>query len=89
MLIPISQAFPVGVYAFHDSTIQLVPLQSILNGAVIDQNDGVSGVFDREGFSLQKGIDDALNFEYNVNYPYKDMPILLEWLKQQNMMLPN
>lgn len=88
MIIPIANSFPIGVAVFADASIQIIPLQGLLNGAVIDQNEGVSGIFDTDGFSLQKGIDDPMKYEYHVNYPYKSMELLKEWLVQQNILLP-
>ncbi len=62
--------------------------------AIIDQNYNVSGTFDTEGFTLHekqiegKDVDDGQTYMYNVPYRLSDMPVLTQWLIQQNLILP-
>lgn len=49
--------------------------------------DGVTAVFDNEGFSLAPAGQDWDEYQWGVAYPYKEIPTMLAWLKQQNMQL--
>lgn len=52
--------------------------------------DGVSGVFDAQGFSLStggEGLDTWQEFDYGTGYQYKEIPALQQWLIQQQLQL--
>lgn len=50
---------------------------------IFDQPEsGINAVFNADGFSIEDE-----KFVYNQFYQYKQMPQMLEWLKQQNMEL--
>lgn len=74
--------------------IKFLPLETILQGAIIDQADkeqfpdGISAIFDKDGFTLWEKADVSADYQYHAPYPYKDMPVLFAWLKQQNMLMP-
>lgn len=101
MIIRIGNNFPVAITLLPEAKLNFIPLQEIMNGAVVDQcdyqqfPDGVSAIWDKDGFHLQKGIDSDGNIDYNhayqyhAGYPYKGMPILKEWLLQQRLVAPN
>lgn len=93
----ITQAFPVAVkpeMVEGKPFIKIIPMQSILEGGVVDHVDldqfpeGISAIFDKDGFTLWQTLDYTAEYMYHVNYPYKEMGVLLAWLKQQNMLMP-
>lgn len=49
--------------------------------------DGITAVFDNEGFSMAKPDAIFEEFDWGVAYPYKEMPTMLAWLVQQQMQL--
>lgn len=95
--VQITNDFPIAILPeiIEGKTyVKIMPMQSILQGAVVDQVDleqfpnGVSAIFDTDGFTLSQSLDYVAEYKYHVGYPYKDMPVLLAWLKQQNMLMP-
>lgn len=62
--------------------------------SVIDQPEGenaIGGVFSDEGFALfEEWVGGAIEtFDYNTIYDYKEIPLMLKWLQQQNLQEPN
>lgn len=55
-------------------------------GLIVENHERgkVSAIFDEEGFSI--GDED---FSYNTIYNYKSIPLMLEWLQQQNLQQPS
>lgn len=88
----IANSFPIDLYLISDATIIMSPVFgiNIPSQAVYDYHpEGISGMFDKEGFSLfEKSIDDKQDYVYNTTYAYKEMPVLRAWLMQQNLVLP-
>lgn len=86
----IADSFPVSVLCLSDGTLMLQPhgnFSLIFDG----KHDGVTGIFDSEGFALlEQGrpLDDMQDYQYNVPYEYKQMPVLKAWLVQQNLINP-
>lgn len=64
------------------------------NGDILDMpNDleGVAAMFGPEGFYLAEVIYRGGNgeyFEYNTVYDYKNIPLMLRWLQQQELQQP-
>lgn len=58
-------------------------------GVILDHqpHTAVSAWFDDEGFTLfsWEGGED---FKYNLMYDYKEIPLMLRWLQQQNLQQP-
>ncbi len=50
--------------------------------------DGVSAVFDVDGFSLFEKGSEMYKYEYNTAYLYKQELLMKAWLCQQNLTLP-
>lgn len=49
--------------------------------------DGVTASFDRDEFYMMERDGPIERFNYGTAYPYKEIPIMLKWLVQQNMQL--
>ena len=87
MQVAVSQSFPVQFFFRTDGNVLFIPVQGIKT--LIDQNDGVSGIFDAEGFTLkEKDVDEGQDYQYNIPYPLNNMPVLKQWLIQQQLILP-
>lgn len=92
----ITQALPIALEPMIVNSkpcIRVLPMQELLEGAVIDQVDvqqheeGISAIFDKDGFTLwDKNV--SADYMYHCPYPYKEMPVLSKWLKQQQMIMP-
>lgn len=65
------------------STGQLVFIRVANIGVLFDNNDGIDAVFMDDGFRLNDE-----EFSYNTLYWYKEIPLLLQWLKNQNLQEP-
>jgi hypothetical protein len=81
----IGQAMPVSLVLVTDGKHgNIVFIKTAPFSAVIDINrDGkVCATFGQDGFTIGEE-----EYSYNIQYPYKDMPILLEWLKSQNLIM--
>lgn len=88
--ISMGDEFPIKLICASDGTVAFVR-QWDFNLIVDNAPDGISGVFDNNGFSLKEATDswdNMLDFRYNVYYQYKQMPVLTAWLKQQNLVSP-
>jgi hypothetical protein len=49
---------------------------------------GLVAMWDNEGFSITDENKVAHSFDYNVTYRFKDVPVMLQYLKQQNLEMP-
>lgn len=49
--------------------------------------EGITGVFDHDGFSLMEPDEDFQGYDYGVAYPYSEIPVLKQWLVQQQLIL--
>lgn len=43
----------------------------------------VDAVFHGSGFTI-----DGLEFDYQIRYAYKEIPVMLAWLQAQNLIMP-
>jgi hypothetical protein len=78
----LGETFPVSLVLLTDGKHgNVVFIKTAPFSAVIDLNH--SAVFAQDGFSIGEE-----EYSYHVQYPYKDMPVLLEWLKKQNLLWP-
>ena len=69
----------------EQASVAFVRFQS---GTVFDQSDDVSaGFFDENFLLFRNGTNES--FEYNTAYDYKNIPAMLQWLKQQNLQEPD
>jgi hypothetical protein len=96
MIVQITAALPFALEALivkGKPCIRVLPMQELLYGAIIDQVDvdkypnGISAIFDAEGFTLWENTVSA-DYVYHCPYPYKEMPVLKQWLTQQEMIMP-
>ena len=60
---------------------------------VVDQpesKDAIGAVFSEENFAFfEEWVGGAIEcFEYTVVYDYKEIPLMLKWLQQQNLQEP-
>lgn len=75
---------PVEIYLLSDGS--LVFARSF--GAVPTYEhcpDGVSSMFDAEGFTLWEPGSAEYRYEYETVYRYKVMPLMRGWLSQQDL----
>lgn len=78
----IGQTFPVSLVLLTDGKHgNVVFIKTAPFTAVIDLNNNAT--FDHDGFTINEE-----EYSYRIQYPYKDMPVLLEWLKKQNLLWP-
>jgi hypothetical protein len=49
----------------------------------------VEGYFYKDSFQLGNDIETAEEFFYNQIYQYKEIPVMLQWLKQQKLQQPD
>lgn len=84
----IGQTFPVILACFDNGCVALLKVHNFK--PVLDSFEhGVSGAFHGDYFTLfTKEGDDLQEFEYSTAYNYKTIPLLLAWLKQQNLQPP-
>jgi hypothetical protein len=87
--IPIGN-MPINLVLFSENrTVAFVKVANF--EALLDQpEDGtyVGAFFYPEGFSLFRSEAESEDFDYNVRYPYYQMPLMKGWLMQQNLQLP-
>jgi hypothetical protein len=86
----ISPTLPVLLSLYPDGTISLSYNDTSGCSALFDHKpSGIGALFDPEGFSLWEGdkFEDRLDYHYNWPYKYKEMPLLKQWLVQQDMWL--
>jgi hypothetical protein len=69
----------------HKGAVVFVVVAPI-NNIVYDEGT-VSAAIDYQGFTLDDG-DEYENFVYNTVYEYKSIPLMLKWLQQQNLQVP-
>ena len=71
----------------EQGSVVFVPIRQV--GVICDYQtrENVSAWFDNDGFTLydQAGGED---FAYNTVYDYKNIPLMLRWLQQQNLQQP-
>jgi hypothetical protein len=75
---------PVELYLYPDGSVLFMPTF----GAVTTyeyQYDGVSSIFDKEGFTLWEPGSIEFKYEYEVLYRYKSEPLMAGWLRQQEL----
>lgn len=75
---------PIVLYAVSDSSVVLVPQTKFK--AILDRSKasgGITAILDNEGFSIG-----GESFNYNEKIFYKEIPAMLQWLKQLNMEIP-
>ncbi len=77
-------ACPVHIFACENGSLMFRPVFSV---ATYDYKpDGVTGIFDRNGFSLKGEADEEYShYDYDIPYPYKTMDLLKAWVLQQNL----
>lgn len=90
--VQIGQTFPVILGCFPDATVALlrpngVPFQLVIDRPADHIQYGVWGYFDSRDFTLNQG-GDQITFQYNTTYRYKEIPLLLAWLQQQQLHSP-
>lgn len=58
-------------------------------GLIFDQRERslVSAWFDESGFTLFDQHESA-DYQYDTMYEYKELPLMLKWLQQQNLPQP-
>jgi predicted nucleic-acid-binding protein len=81
--VPIGQSFPVQLVLLSDGSLVFVRVAKV--GYLLDQdNEGNTvAVFTDENFTI--GNEELW---YNTIYRYKEKPGMLDWLKNQNLVLP-
>lgn len=75
---------PIVLYAISDASVALVPqnkLKTLID--VPSESGGITAILDNEGFSIN-----GISFNYNEKIFYKEIPAVLQWLKQLNMEMP-
>jgi hypothetical protein len=73
---------PLAITCFGDATISIAPSQRF--DVMIDQLDDMQVVVNENEINLGNGE----HVEYNTNYAYKGMPVLLKWLQSLSMEMP-
>lgn len=75
---------PILLYCVSDASVILVPqtkFKTILDRS--EASGGITAILDNEGFSIG-----GESFNYNEKIFYKEIPAMLQWLKQLNMEMP-
>lgn len=75
---------PIALYAISDASLVLVPQSKFKT--IVDRSEasgGITAILDNDGFSLN-----GESFNYNEKIFYKEIPAMLQWLKQLNMEMP-
>lgn len=52
------------------------------------EGSNISAAFYQDEFHIFGSVDGEEVFEYDTIYDYKELPVMLEWLKQQNLQEP-
>ena len=81
--IPIG-TLPINLIALDNGDVAFVITQDFKS--VIDQpskDENVGAYFDKTSFSIADQ-----SFSYSQRYAYKDIPVMLQWLKQQELISP-
>lgn len=82
----LGQTFPISLVLVTDGKhgnvvfIKTAPFTAVID---LKENGSTYATFAQEGFTIEEE-----EYSYNIQYPYKDMPVLLEWLKRQNLLFP-
>ena len=79
-------SLPINLVCISNATIAVLRNPSIPTVCDTPAN-GAHAVFTLESFHIGNG-EDAEEFQYNVPLPYKEIPKLLEYLKQQCLEMP-
>jgi hypothetical protein len=80
-------ALPVNLILIGNASQGAVAfIRSAITKTVFDQGE-VSARIDEDGILLHTG-QEMLDINYNTIYEYKQIPLLLKWLQQQNMQEP-
>lgn len=84
----IGQTFPLVLACFDNGTVALLKAREF--SSIFDSPEtGVHGAFHPDHFALwTPGRESLAEFEYSTQYNYKNIPLLLAWLKQQNLQPP-
>jgi hypothetical protein len=87
-----TRAFPandsrIDFYLLSDGTVLIAPGYGF-TGLYEECREGISGLFDAEGFDLWEWGKEPQSYEYHFPYPYKQMPVFRAWLIQQELQLP-
>lgn len=87
--VQIGETFPTILGCFPGATVALLRPSNARADLVIDYPPvgGVGGEFDKDNFTLYNS-QGRESFNYNTTYSYKEIPLLLAWLKQQNLQSP-
>ena len=78
--------FPVSLVLVTDGKhgnvlfIKTAPFTAVID---LKENGETYATFAQDGFTIGEE-----EYSYRIQYPYKDMPVLLEWLKKQNLLFP-
>lgn len=77
----IGQFFPINLILLANGTLAFIRVMEFKGIVDLPTNENYpEASFWRDGFQIGDEV-----YEYNMAYPYKEMPVMLEWLKQQNM----
>ena len=79
--VSIGEAFPVDLILLPTGEIAFVQNQPI-KGVFDNSTDGVDMFFDEAGWVMND-----CEYSYNTAYAYKEMPELLKWLVQQQLIM--
>lgn len=79
---------PVAMVMLSNGNVVFVPLHGI--SAIFDQNPGqVNAVlFDDEFYLIATDGYTVEDYSYRVQYPLREHPLLVTWLKSLNLQLP-
>lgn len=81
--LPLS-TLPIMLYCISDSSVVLVPQTKFKTLIELpSESGGITAILDNEGFSIG-----GESFNYNEKIFYKEIPAMLQWLKQLNMEIP-
>ena len=81
--VAIGELLPVQLVLLSTGSLVFIRVAKV--GTIVDQvpDNGIRAIFTDEHFQI--GDEE---FWYNTIYQYKEIPGMLQWLKQQNMVLP-
>lgn len=77
-------SLPVNLITLDNGDVAFVTTSEFK--AIIDlpsEDDNVGAYFDKVSFSIGD-----MSFSYSQRYNYKDIPVMLQWLKQQGLQSP-
>lgn len=76
---------PIILVLLSNGGLVFVPIERI--EAILDQGREVEASFFQDEFYFEDGVNQIEELSYNTIYNFKEYPLMLKWLKQQN--LPN